>query len=69
MPHVLGSKAKASETTGQPRTVASNGYSPEQHALGRAPDEHGRFHAAGPDVVPEVLGELPNPILPRSSNS
>ena len=37
----------------------ARGYSPAQHALGRAPDEYGRFHAVGPDIVPEVLGELP----------
>ena len=29
------------------------GYSPAQHALGRAPDGLGRFHDQGPQAVPE----------------
>ena len=35
------------------------GYTPAQHALGRAPDQQGRFHGAGPELIPELVIENP----------
>ena len=35
------------------------GYSPAQHALGRAPDINGRFHDDGPRVLPADMCENP----------
>ena len=58
-PEITASEAlsEAVRTANEKEVV--RGYSPAQHALGRAPDLSGRFHDEGPQVLPADLCENP----------